>query len=523
VDERLSTININRDVKRKFVLVGSSIIVFPALILVYMHYQAEVTFSYYVSILLILVFLIVLTGLYILFNIFDNVFSFAESIIKELTEQASQSNIELTAIKDLTNKAYQNRDFEDLLDAFLDAALTVTNSQIGSSFIVDPETKRLRLVGSRGIKGLVKGQYIDIDDSVIKHVIAERKPLLVKDIERDPRTKKKNDPKYGSPSFISIPIYARHKGDVTAVVNISRKKSEGSFDAKDENLLSTMLIDIKLTLENELLQSQIADYIEDIQERNIKLEQEITDRKRAEEIQKKLHEELMQAEKLATVGTFVAGIAHEVKNPLAIIIQGIEYLKTSSGSDALLADVVERIKKSAQRADTIVKGLLSFTRQISIQTEKVEVTAVIEETLSFVEHQINAKHITVIRQYSPNAPLVSIDSDQMKQAFANILLNSIEAMGDGGKITIAVRQIRNEADQPYLQISFADVGCGIPADKIEKVFDPFFTTKDNLGNTGLGLSITKGIIDKHHGTIRIDSKLQEGTQVAIELPVASIN
>jgi signal transduction histidine kinase len=102
-------------------------------------------------------------------------------------------------------------------------------------------------------------------------------------------------------------------------------------------------------------------------------------------------------------------------------------------------------------------------------------------------------------------------------------LNSVEAMGDGGTITIAVRQIRNEADQPYLQISFADVGCGIPADKIEKVFDPFFTTKDNLGNTGLGLSITKGIIDKHHGTIRIDSKLQEGTQVAIELPVASIN
>jgi signal transduction histidine kinase len=96
-------------------------------------------------------------------------------------------------------------------------------------------------------------------------------------------------------------------------------------------------------------------------------------------------------------------------------------------------------------------------------------------------------------------------------------------MGDGGTITIAVRQIRNEADQPYLQLSFADTGCGIPADKIEKVFDPFFTTKDNWGNTGLGLSITKGIIDKHQGTIRIDSKLQEGTQVVIELPVTSIN
>ena len=198
---------------------GSSIIVFPALILVYMHYDADVTFTYYVSTLFIIILLIILTGLYILFNIFDNVFSFAESIIKELTEQASQSHIELTAIKDLANKAYHNRNFEDLLNTFLDAALTVTNSQIGSSFVVDPETKRLRLVGSRGIKGgLKKGEYIDIDDSVIKHVITERKPLLVKDIEMDPRTKKKNDPKYGSPSFLSIPIYARHKGDVTAVI-----------------------------------------------------------------------------------------------------------------------------------------------------------------------------------------------------------------------------------------------------------------------------------------------------------------
>ena len=289
MDERFRTIN--RDVKRKFVLVGSSIIVFPALILVYMHYNMGVTFDYYVSTLFTIILLIILTGLYILFNIFDNVFSFAESIIKELTERASQSHIELTAIKDVANKAFQNSDLEDLLNTFLDAALAVTGSQIGSSFVVDPEAKRLRLVGSRGIKGgLKKGDYIDIDDSVIKRVITDKKPLLVKDIERDPRTQKKNDPKYGSPSFLSIPIYARHEGDVTAVINLSRKKTEGSFDAKDESLLSTMLIEIKLALENELLQSKIADYIEGTEKRNIRLEQKIADRKQAEEIQKKHHE-----------------------------------------------------------------------------------------------------------------------------------------------------------------------------------------------------------------------------------------
>ncbi|HET6461405.1 MAG TPA: ATP-binding protein [Syntrophales bacterium] len=519
MDDRFSTIN--KEVKQKFVLVGTSLIVFPALILVYMHYQADITFSYYVSTLFIIIGLIVLTGLYILYSIFNNVFSFAEAIIKELTEQANRSNVELSAIKDMANKAFQNRDFEDLLEAFLDAALSVTNSQIGSSFVVDPESNRMRLVGSRGIKGLKKGQVVDIDDSVIKHVITEKKPLLVKDIEKDPRTKKKNDPKYGSPSFLSIPISARHKGDVMAVINLSRKKTEESFDMKDEKLLSTMLIDVKLTLENAMLQSQVADYIDDMEKRNNQLEQEIAERKRAEEMQKRLHEELMQAEKLAAVGTFVAGIAHEVKNPLAIIIQGIEYLKTSTGpDDPLLNDVVERIKKSAHRADSIVRGLLSFTRQISIQTEKMDIKPVIEESLSFVENQIGAKHIKVERRYSPDAPPVNIDSDQIKQAFANIFLNSVEAMEDGGTITIDVQPVKNESNEQYLQIAFSDTGVGIPLDKIEKVFDPFFTTKDNLGNTGLGLSVTKGIVDKHHGKIRVESMVEEGTKVIVDLPVS---
>jgi PAS domain S-box-containing protein len=246
---------------------------------------------------------------------------------------------------------------------------------------------------------------------------------------------------------------------------------------------------------------------------------DITERKRAEEIQKKLHEDLMQAEKLATVGTFVAGIAHEIKNPLAIIIQGAEYLKDCVGSDELMVDVVDRVMKSALRADSIVKGLLSFTRQMTIQTEETDIIPMIEETLSFIEHQFKSKLIEVVRQYSPDMPMVNIDSNQIKQVFINVLLNSVEAMKDGGIITITVDEIRDDFNQRYMQIVFADTGCGISEDKIEKVFDPFFTTKDDFGNTGLGLSITKGIISKHHGTIGIESEVEKGTRVIIRLPI----
>ena len=247
----------------------------------------------------------------------------------------------------------------------------------------------------------------------------------------------------------------------------------------------------------------------------------INSRQAALEEKEKTQKQLIQSEKLAALGIVAAGIAHEVKNPLAIIIQGVEYLKTSVASDAVLVDIVERINKSAFRADSIVKGLLSFTRQMPIQTEEAEIAPIIEETLSFTEHHIKSRRITIIRQFSPNVPTVNIDNNQIKQVFVNILMNSVEAMQDGGNITISTNSIKTEAGQDCLQIVFADTGCGIPADKIEKVFDPFYTTSDTPGNAGLGLSITKGIIDKHHGTIRIESDFEKGTRVIIRLPASN--
>ncbi len=634
---------IEKGLKQKFILTGSLVLVLSVLSLLYIYFHFDEVLAPHHRIFLFLVLIIIPAGLIILLSIFNRLFSAAESL-KEAADRASQKSIELNAIKDIANVAVQNKGFEELLNVFLDKALTVTNAEIGSSFVVDPASRRLRLVGSRGIEGLEKGTYINIDDSLIKHVIDEKKPLLVTDIESDPRIQKKNDPKYGSPSFLSVPVHMGQKGDVTAVFNLSHKKTGGSFDTNDEKILSTMLVEIRLTLENALLQSQIGKYINDMEEYNVKLEREINirkqieasiresearfreladllpqtvfetdlkgnflftnrsafelfgytqedyvqglnalqmfipedrerlrgdvqkilngeylgleyaalkkdgttfpviiyaspiiregnaigirgiaidirERKRAEEIQKKLHEDLMQAEKLATVGTFVAGIAHEIKNPLAIIIQGVEYLKDGVGSDELMVDVVDRVMKSALRADSIVKGLLSFTRQMPIQTEEADIIPMIEETLSFIEHQFKSKHIEVVRQYSPDMPMVSIDSNQIKQVFINVLLNSVEAMKDGGIITITVEEIKDDFNQRYLQIVFADTGCGISEDKIEKVFDPFFTTKDDFGNTGLGLSITKGIISKHHGTIGIESEVEKGTRVIIRLPI----
>lgn len=246
----------------------------------------------------------------------------------------------------------------------------------------------------------------------------------------------------------------------------------------------------------------------------------INSRKAALEEKERTQKQLVQSEKLAALGIVAAGIAHEVKNPLAIIIQGVEYLRTSADSDVNIADILERIRKSAFRADSIIKGLLSFTRQMPIQTEQVEIPPVIEETLSLIDHQLQLKHITLVKQFSPGLPKVTVDSNQIKQVFLNLLLNSIDAIQDRGTITISVEKVESAPGENHLRITIADTGCGIPKESIEKVFDPFYTTKDSSGNAGLGLSIAKGIIDKHHGTVQIESESEGGTCVIIAFPAS---
>jgi len=249
----------------------------------------------------------------------------------------------------------------------------------------------------------------------------------------------------------------------------------------------------------------------------------INSRKQALEEKERTQQQLIQTEKLAALGSVAAGVAHEVKNPLAIIVQGVEYLKKVLQDDALLADVAARIEKSAFRADNIIKALLGFARQIAIKTEEADIAPLIDETLLLVEHQINRKQIRVEKHCAPGLPHVVMDSSQIRQVLINLFMNAVEAMSDGGVLGIRTGQATGEDGQPLVQVVVSDTGEGIPEDRLQKVFDPFFTTKNATGNTGLGLSISKGIIDRHQGNIVIESEAGRGTRVTIGLPASRID
>lgn len=228
---------------------------------------------------------------------------------------------------------------------------------------------------------------------------------------------------------------------------------------------------------------------------------------------KQAEKAMIESEKMASLGVLSAGVAHEIRNPLTIISLGVEQLKYMISGNPELLKVAENIKNAVIRADRIVRGLLDYSQQSAFRFEDLNVALIMEESLQILAEQIKNRNISIIKQFSPDLPGLKCDRDKMRQVFVNILLNAIDAMPDGGTISIKL-----ESDEKtLLRIVFTDTGKGISDEEIHKVFDPFFSTSHKT-STGLGLSIARGIVERHGGRITIESREGKGTDVIITCP-----
>jgi PAS domain S-box-containing protein len=234
----------------------------------------------------------------------------------------------------------------------------------------------------------------------------------------------------------------------------------------------------------------------------------------------KLNAQIRQAEKIAATGILSSGIAHELKNPLAIIMQGLDALNfkiASMRKKTEFAGITDRIMNAAERADKIIEGLLDFSKQTPSAFEKLDPVDLITEALSIFEPQFKKKNIEIIRRFAPEVPWVYADRNQMQQVMINLLVNASDAMPEGGRIAIGVSE-KASGDKRSVEILCSDTGTGMSREVLSRVFEPFFSTKIDSLSTGLGLSISKGIIEKHCGSIEIKSKVKEGTTIRILLP-----
>jgi PAS domain S-box-containing protein len=228
-----------------------------------------------------------------------------------------------------------------------------------------------------------------------------------------------------------------------------------------------------------------------------------------------LEDQLVQAEKLSSIGLLAAGVAHEVNTPLAVIASQAQMLTRQLPPEDPQYRIVDKIIKQSFRASEIVNSLLKFSRVSGSEYSELDVNRVIRETVSLVEPMLRASKIALNLQLSPAVPPVYGNQGKLQQVFMNLIMNARDAMPRGGKLSLA-----SESENGTVRVEVADSGVGIPPDDLTKIFDPFFTTKATSRGTGLGLAVTYGIVREHSGKIRVESAVGRGTSFFLELPAA---
>ncbi len=235
---------------------------------------------------------------------------------------------------------------------------------------------------------------------------------------------------------------------------------------------------------------------------------------------KKLQQQLIQADKLAALGQMIAGVAHELNNPLTSVIGFTQLILMDLSLDEQIRENLEIVRREAERTRKIVQNLLSFSRQHKPSRTEVDVNDLLNNTLDMRAYEMSVNNISVHRNYGL-LPRVMADEHQMQQVFLNIIINAEHAMHShhlGGTLTLTTG-LEKSATGNIIKIIIEDDGPGITADNLDRLFDPFFTTKPVGKGTGLGLSISYGIIKEHGGSIRAESKPGQGARFIIELPL----
>ena len=334
-------------------------------------------------------------------------------------------------------------------------------------------------------------------------------------------------------------IFLTGQGDQEVAVEAMKSgatdyRTKGSLTS--ESLFQSIRFAIQLRKEEERRQQaeeQLKKYNEELTRANNELQVSMKKLQNAQD-------QILRSEKLASIGRLAAGVCHELLNPLNIISGHVQALMLERQQDKGLNEDLESIMEEIGRIEKIVGGLLKFSRKEDMELTYVDVNEELESVLSIMEKDMQIDNVQVVRNFGSDLPTIKIDANRMRQVFLNLTNNARHAMARGGILTVTTetyikkqKQNRRKTDlntppdaipviqEKFIRIKFGDTGTGIKKEDMVKLFDPFFTTKPEDQGTGLGLSVCYTIIEKHAGTIEVESKQGEGATFIVDLPCAT--
>ncbi len=307
----------------------------------------------------------------------------------------------------------------------------------------------------------------------------------------------------GIRSGIAAPL--RYQERLIGILALASGKAR-QFSPYDLRLLETVASQVALAVHNAQLYSALQDYAHNLEA----MVQERT------EALKRAEQQLMRAEKLAALGTLAAGIAHEINNPLQPLLTNLELMLEDVDQERPTdRELLEFAIRDVQRIKGIVSNLLDFARPTRPIFAPLQINDVVEEVLALARKQLEQTHIQLHLDLQARRQCKG-SADQLKQVLLNLVINAMEAMPNGGALTLVTADVQHNG-QPYIELSVSDTGVGIPSGRLRQIFDPFFSTKPN--GTGLGLAISHNIITSHGGQIHVESRPNH-TRFIIHLPAA---
>ena len=431
--------------------------------------------------------------------------------LRASTERLEDLVFKLGALNDMVEMAARIPRIEDLLSHVLERTMRAVSAGIGSIMLLDRERQTLRVAVGRGLPEAGRGPVeVKVGEGVAGKVVEMGEAVVVEDIEKDPRFGQANDPRYGGGSFICMPLRVAER--IVGVVNLSKKEvapgQTGVFSQTDLQFLNALATYTAYAVDNARL-------FEEAQQAAQRLQEVVEDQKLRLTL---AQQQMIQAAKLSALGELVAGVAHELNNPLTVLVGASDILEQQAPEP--LKEYAEMIRESTNAARSIVRGLLTFGRQMPLERRHVMLDELIDKVLALTAADLRIESVKIDRDMAPDLPPVWADGNQLQQVLVNLVTNAKQAMAEQPegqrRITIATRALGSDR----VQITLRDTGPGIPAEVLPKIFDPFVTTKGSAG-TGLGLSISYGIIREHGGLITAESLPGQGATFTIDLPVGS--
>lgn len=434
-------------------------------------------------------------------------------LLRELWEKKvsidtlNQRVLELSVLHDLGAAINSMLDMDKTAEMVMDSAFKLTSADVGILLLADGEEGRYRVQTGRGLcedapEIIEVGQDVE---GVVARALTTGQVSIDSDACRDPMLGELLGVECRLATLVCAPLKCRDR--VIGAFCLGNRTWAESFDKHDLALLGIFANQVAIALENTQL-------FENLQESLAEL--------------KETQEKMIQSGKMAAVGQLAAGVAHELNNPIVGILgysqYALEKIKGCDAAEMSAGDIEKHVKylgyieRESQRCKAIIQNLLNFSRANTVQMELVNLTEVVHETFSFIEHQLVVHNVKVLKELKDELAPVKGNRTQLQQVFTNMIINAMKAMPDGGTLTVRCWSEQGEQGE-VVQVTFADTGCGIPSENLSKIFDPFFTTRKVGEGTGLGLSLSHGIVRNHGGDVSVRSEVDKGTMFIITLPV----